>query len=137
MARLQGDLRLPVQRLVWTQEKLASEYVLLPPFITNPRKFHLTIYLVYTYDPTQGLTAAQKKLVLGGEVHVWSEQIDEHSIDASLWPRAGAAAEVLWSGRQDAGGKNRTFMDASPRLAEIRERMVNWGINAAPLMQLW
>ena len=93
--------------------------------------------LVYTYDPTQGLTSEEAKLVLGGEVHIWSEQIDAASIDSTLWPRAGAAAEVLWSGRVDAQGNNRTFADASPRLAEIRERMVNWKIDAAPLMQLW
>lgn len=95
------------------------------------------IPLVYTHDPAAGLSPEQAKLVLGGEVHIWSEQIDMHSIDSTLWPRAGAAAEVLWSGRQDAEGKNRTFPDASPRLAEIRERMVLWGIDAAPIMQTW
>lgn len=93
--------------------------------------------VVYVYDPVAGLTAEQAKLVLGGEVHIWSEQIDEHSIESLVWPRAGAAAEVLWSGRQDAEGKDRTFPDASPRLAELRERMVKWGIGAAPIMQLW
>ncbi|KAF8455486.1 glycoside hydrolase superfamily [Terfezia claveryi] len=92
---------------------------------------------MYSYDPAKGLSAGQAKLVLGGEVHIWSEQIDEYSIDSTVWPRAGAAGEVLWSGRRDAQGKNRTFSDASPRLAEIRERMVNWGIAASPIMQLW
>lgn len=94
-------------------------------------------FLVYVYDPCTGLTAEQAKLVLGGEVHLWSEQTDAQSLDSTVWPRAGAAAEVLWSGRQDAQGKNRTFPDASPRLAEIRERLVNWGIQANPVMQLW
>jgi len=54
-----------------------------------------------------------------------------------LWPRGSAAAEVLWSGREDAQGTNRTFADASPRLAEMRERMVARGVRAAPVMQLW
>lgn len=92
---------------------------------------------MYAYDPVAGLSPAQAKLVLGGEVHIWSEQIDAESIESLVWPRAGAAAEVLWSGRQNAQGNNRTFPDASPRLAEIRERMVNWGIGASPIMQLW
>ncbi|KAF8469122.1 glycoside hydrolase superfamily [Kalaharituber pfeilii] len=93
--------------------------------------------LMYTYDPLAGLTPEEAKLVLGGEVHIWSEQIDSESLDSTVWPRAGAAAEVLWSGRQDAEGKNRTFPDASPRLAEIRERLVLNGIGASPIMQLW
>lgn len=92
---------------------------------------------VYTYDPVAGLTAEEAKLILGGEVHIWSEQIDAQNLDSTVWPRACAAAEVLWSGRQDEQGNNRTFFDATPRLAELRERMVNWGIAAAPFTQLW
>lgn len=92
---------------------------------------------MYTYDPVAGLTAEEAKFVLGGEVHIWSEQIDAQNLDSTVWPRACAAAEVLWSGRQDEHGNNRTFFDATPRLAELRERMVNWGIAAAPLTQLW
>lgn len=93
--------------------------------------------LIYSYSPTQFLTEAQAKLVLGGEVHIWSEQIDSQSIDMMLWPRGSAAAEVLWSGRTDANGNNRTFADATPRLAEMRERMVARGVRATPVTQLW
>ena len=93
--------------------------------------------LIYSYSPTQGLSPAQAKLVLGAEIHAWSEQIDGVSLDVTLWPRASAAAEVLWSGRTDAAGVNRTFADASPRLGEMRERMVARGVGAAPVMQLW
>jgi len=93
--------------------------------------------LIYSYSPTQFLTPEQAKLVLGGEVHIWSEQIDSQSLDVMLWPRGSAAAEVLWSGREDAQGNNRTFADASPRLAEMRERMVARGVRATPVTQLW
>lgn len=92
---------------------------------------------VYSYDPVAGLSPSQAKLVLGGEVHAWSEQIDGVTLDSMVWPRASAAGEVLWSGRQDANGVNRTFADASPRLAELRERMVLRGVGASPIMQLW
>ncbi|KAI5818330.1 glycoside hydrolase superfamily [Pyronema omphalodes] len=93
--------------------------------------------LIYSYSPDQFLTKEEAKLVLGGEVHIWSEQIDAESLDVTLWPRGSAAAEVLWSGRQDASGKNRTFADASPRLGEFRERLVARGVKAQPVMQLW
>jgi hexosaminidase len=92
---------------------------------------------VYSFDPVAGLTPEQAALVLGGEVHAWSEQIDGVSLDGVVWPRASAAGEVLWSGRTDAQGVNRTFADASPRLAEFRERLVLRGVGAGPIMQLW
>ena len=68
-----------------------------------------------------------------GEVHMWAEQTDPINFDDMVWPRASAAGEVLWSGRQDANGVNRTQADASPRLAEMRERMVHRGIRSGPV----
>lgn len=35
--------------------------------------------------------------ILGGEVALWSELIDEGSVDIRLWPRAFVVAERLWS----------------------------------------
>jgi hexosaminidase len=69
--------------------------------------------------------------VIGGELAAWSESIDEATIDDILWPRASAAGEVLWSGRQDASGNNRTQLDASVRLAEFRERLIARGIRSS------
>ncbi|KAI9767418.1 MAG: N-acetyl-glucosamine-6-phosphate deacetylase [Geoglossum simile] len=93
--------------------------------------------LIYSYDPIAGLTADEAKLVIGGEVHIWSEQTDSVNLDDMVWPRASAAGEVLWSGRQDASGKNRTQFDASPRLAEMRERMVLKGIKCGPSQMIF
>lgn len=84
--------------------------------------------LIYSYDPTAGLTKDQAKLVLGSEVAIWSETIDEHSLDALLWPRASALSEVLWTGRVQANGQNRTQSDAAARLVELRERMLLAGV---------
>ncbi|KZF22399.1 glycoside hydrolase family 20 protein [Xylona heveae TC161] len=93
--------------------------------------------LVYSYDPLAGVPDNATHLVLGGEVHIWSEQTDPVILDSMLWPRAAAAAEVLWSGAKDAQGQNRSQVEASPRLAEMRERLVARGIGAGPVQMVF
>jgi hexosaminidase len=92
---------------------------------------------MYSYDPTAHLSAEQKALVLGGECHIWAEQTDPVNLDSMVWPRAGAAAEVLWSGRQDSSGQNRSQIEAAPRLAEWRERLVARGIGSGPVQMIY
>lgn len=75
--------------------------------------------------------------MLGGEVAVWTESIDPQTLDSIIWPRASAAGEVLWSGRTDASGQNRSQITALPRLIEMRERMVARGVRAAAITQQW
>ncbi|KAI0160334.1 glycoside hydrolase family 20 protein [Xylariaceae sp. FL1272] len=87
--------------------------------------------LAYSYDPRAGLSEEQAKLVLGGEVAAWSESIDDATIDDILWPRTSAMGEVLWSGRTDGSGQNRSQVEAAPRLAEFRERMMARGVRSA------
>ena len=93
--------------------------------------------LIYSYDPLEGIPANSTHLVLGGEVHIWSEQTDPVNLDDMVWPRASAAAEVLWSGAKDADGRNRSQVSASPRLGEMRERMVHRGIRAGPVQMVF
>ena len=50
-----------------------------------------------------------------------------------LWPRGCAVAEILWSGAKDARGQNRSQVEASPRLSEMRERLVALGVGAEPI----
>lgn len=64
--------------------------------------------VMYAYDPLEGVPSNLSHLVLGGEAHIWSEQTDPVSLDRMVWPRACAAAEVLWSGAKDAQGQNRS-----------------------------
>lgn len=54
---------------------------------------------IYSYDPLRGVPEEHKHLVIGGEVHLWGELTDSISLDGMLWPRAAAAAEVLWKGK--------------------------------------
>ncbi|PFH62432.1 hypothetical protein XA68_13658 [Ophiocordyceps unilateralis] len=93
--------------------------------------------LIYSHDPTAGLSEEAAKRVLGGEVAAWSEMTDGVNLDTNVWPRASAAGEVLWSGRQDASGQNRSQLDAAPRLAELRERMVARGVRALPVQMIY
>lgn len=88
---------------------------------------------MYAYDPLSGVPANQTHLVVGGECHIWAEQTDPVVIDSMVWPRAAAAAEVLWSGAKDEQGQNRSQITASPRLSDFRERLVARGVQAEPI----
>ncbi|KAI9824854.1 MAG: N-acetyl-glucosamine-6-phosphate deacetylase [Thelocarpon impressellum] len=92
---------------------------------------------MYSYDPLFNIPAESTHLVLGGEVHMWNEQTDRVSLDHMVWPRAAAAAEVLWSGRKDTAGTNRSLLTAAPRLNEWRERLVARGVAAAPIQMIY
>ncbi|XVF06569.1 hypothetical protein REPUB_Repub06bG0060600 [Reevesia pubescens] len=91
---------------------------------------------IYNYDITYGLSEDEAKLVLGGEVALWSEQADPTVLDSRIWPRTSAMAETLWSGNRDDTGKKR-YAEATDRLNEWRYRMVSRGIKAEPIQPLW
>lgn len=92
--------------------------------------------LIYNYDITYGLTETEAKLVLGGEVALWSEQADPTVLDSRIWPRASSMAEVLWSGNRDETGKKR-YAEATNRLNEWINRMVSRGVKSEPIQPLW
>lgn len=93
---------------------------------------------VYSYDPlkevSEDLLHSHSHLVLGGEVHLWSELTDPVTLDGTLWPRAAAAAEVLWRGPQ---GERAVSEDTTRRLAEWRERVVKRGVAAGMVQMEW
>ncbi|KAK5642308.1 hypothetical protein RI129_008475 [Pyrocoelia pectoralis] len=69
--------------------------------------------------------------VLGGEVCMWGELVDEHDIDNRIWPRAAAAAERLWSNPDDGTAS------AESRFYRHRERLVTRGIKPEALAPRW
>lgn len=50
---------------------------------------------MYMYDPTVGLSSSEKMLIVGGEVELWGEHIDETNVEAVLYPRACAVGECV------------------------------------------
>ena len=54
-------------------------------------------YLVDPLPSTTALSPQQRKLILGGEICMFSEHVDQWSIESRLWPRSAAIAERLWS----------------------------------------
>ena len=86
---------------------------------------------IYSYDPLAGISDDKAHLLIGGEVHLWAELTDSLSLDSKLWPRAAAAAEILWRGP-------RTLTESvTRRLAEMRERLVKQGIRASVVQVEW
>jgi hexosaminidase len=64
---------------------------------------------MYLADPIPSdttLTADQQKLILGGEICMWAEQLNAETLDSRVWPRAMAVAERLWSPQGDRDVSN-------------------------------
>lgn len=88
--------------------------------LCQPAWFH------YQNDPLPDntkLTEAQKKFILGGEATMWSELVNEETIDSRIWPRTAAIAERLWS-----SNKNNDAADMYKRLQDMELLLEELGI---------
>ena len=122
---------------VWTDSSVVSKITAANyKVIASPSNYwYLNIatntwQVVYSYNPTADLaTSAQRANVIGGEVALWGEFVDDQNIISSLYPRACAAGERLWSAEtvtdQDA---------AQDRLLIQRCRLLNRGFSSAPVL---
>lgn len=52
---------------------------------------------MYAYDPTTGLSTAEAERIIGGEVCMWGEHVDDMNWESIVYPRASAVGERLWS----------------------------------------
>ncbi|AQK86016.1 Beta-hexosaminidase 3 [Zea mays] len=85
----------------------------------------------YTNEPLTNIyNPEQQKLVLGGEVCMWGEHIDASDIQQTIWPRAAAAAERLWTPIEKLAKDTRSV---TARLARFRCLLNQRGVAAAPL----
>ncbi|KAL8193056.1 hypothetical protein R6Q57_026960 [Mikania cordata] len=86
---------------------------------------------VYMNEPLTNITnPKQQKLVIGGEVCAWAETIDGSNIEQTIWPRAAAAAERLWT-HPDKLAKDPN--EVTSRIANFRCLLNQRGVAAAPL----
>ena len=68
---------------------------------------------------------------------MWSELTDEYVVENKVWPRAAAAAEILWSGKRDIGNNTRTSKDAAPRLSMWRKLGLARGVKMSVVQMPW
>ena len=71
--------------------------ILSAPYYLDAMKSAATHYLADPIPADTTLTPDQQKLILGGEVCMWGEQISPQTIDSRIWPRTAAIAERFWS----------------------------------------
>ena len=76
-----------------------------------------------------GVTPEQRKLLLGGEVTMWSECVDEFIFEAIVWLRASAAAEKMWSPKAATKSAD---LPTGTRLALHRCRLLRRGVSVEP-----
>ena len=87
-----------------------------------------TWQMMYATDPWDGLfSEKQRRLALGGESCMWSEGVDAGDLFNTVWPRAAAVAEKLWSAWEVDD-----VLAATPRYASFRCLLNSRGIGAAP-----
>ncbi|KAL2941429.1 Beta-hexosaminidase 3 [Bienertia sinuspersici] len=85
----------------------------------------------YMNEPLTNITnPKQQNLVIGGEVCMWGEHIDASDIEQTIWPRAAAAAERLWTPLDKLARNPR---HVTRRLARFRCLLNQRGVAAAPL----
>ncbi len=77
--------------------KLGYQGILSQPYYLDAMKSAKEHYLSDPLPSSSDLKAEQRKLVLGGEICMWAEQLNERSIDSRIWPRSAAIAERFWS----------------------------------------
>ena len=89
---------------------------------------------MYDVDVLQGISnMGNRSLVLGGEGAQWGESADGSDVLQTIWPRAAAIGERLWSYNMNL---NSTDVEVGQRLARFRCLLLERGVPATPLNTL-
>jgi hexosaminidase len=102
---------------------------------------------MYLNEPTEGLSAtSDPSLILGGEACMWGETVDASDLENTVWPRAAAVAEVLWSplnqlvrpasSSSKEGGSTVDLSTVEDRLESFRCLLTQRGVAAAPVTNI-
>ncbi|MGC2399143.1 MAG: beta-N-acetylhexosaminidase [Acidobacteriaceae bacterium] len=75
--------------------------ILSAPYYLDAQKTSAQMYLADPIPADTTLTPEQQKLILGGEICMWAEQLNAETLDSRLWPRTLAVAERFWSPQGD------------------------------------
>ena len=84
---------------------------------------------VYAFDPLKDIPAEGRAHVLGGQCCNWTEwTCKPEELEWKIWPRACAIAENFWT-----APKKKDYAEFAKRLESVREQLVEFGVNAAPI----
>lgn len=75
--------------------------ILSAPYYLDAQKTSEQMFLADPVPADTKLTPDQQKLILGGEVCMWAEQLYPETVDSRVWPRTLAIAERFWSPQSD------------------------------------
>jgi hexosaminidase len=75
--------------------------ILSAPYYLDGQKTSEQMFLDDVIPASTTLTPDQQKLIYGGEICMWAEQINPETIDSRIWPRSMAVAERFWSPQSD------------------------------------
>jgi hexosaminidase len=106
-----------------TAARQGNRGILSAPYYLDGMKTAERMYLDDPIPDGSTLTAEQQKLILGGEVCMWAEQITPQTVDSRIWPRTAALAERFWSPRE-----TRDIHDMYRRLAVESIRLDGLGL---------
>lgn len=95
--------------------------VLSAPFYLDGMRPAGTHYLADPIPADTKLTPQQQRMILGGEVCMWAEHINQRTIDSRVWPRTAAIAERFWSpqGTRDVADMYRRLRTVSLELESL------------------
>lgn len=75
--------------------------ILSAPYYLDAQKTSAQMFLDDPLPADTKLSADERRLILGGEVCMWAEQVNAETVDSRVWPRTMAVAERFWSPQED------------------------------------